>query len=75
MRSVFRTSLGKPDATPKDPPPREVARYSFSEKVQWMNPLRGTVGPTEQERVDAMAIGGLRNTADSVCRLTFSAKF
>lgn len=46
--SVSRSSLGKSAVTPKDPPPRPVARYSFSEKVQWMKPLRGTVGRTAE---------------------------
>ena len=40
-----------------------------------MTPLRGIVGPTAKEPADALIIGGLRNTADSVSRLTCSAKF
>lgn len=73
--SVARLSLGKSADTPKDPPPPPVARYSYSEKVQWMTPLRGPVAPTAKEEADALAIGGLRNTADSVSRLTYSAEF
>lgn len=40
-----------------------------------MNPLRGTAGPTDKERADATAIGGLRNSADSVSRRAISAEF
>ena len=33
------------------------------------------MGLTAKEAADALAIGGLRNTAESVSRLTYSAKF
>ena len=33
------------------------------------------MGPTDKEIADDMAIGGLRNTAASVSRLTYSASF
>ena len=75
ISSTIRTSRGKSVDATKETPPKPVARSSFSEKVQWMNPLRGTVGPTAKEAADALAIGGLRNTADSVSRLSYSVKF
>ena len=45
------------------------------EKVQWQQQLRGIVGPTDKEIADDMAIGGLRNTAASVSRLTYFVSF
>ena len=33
------------------------------------------MAPTAKEEADALAIGGLRKTADSVSRLTYSAAF
>ena len=50
-------------------------RYShgFSEKVVWLDPLRGRWEPTDKEAADALAIGGLRDAAASLDKLTFSA--
>ena len=55
--------------------PVKKARFSFTEKIQWRDPLRGVVGPTDMELADERAIGGLRNTAESVGRLSYSAAF
>ena len=50
-------------------------RYSFSEKVTFTQPLRGTIPLTDKEIADRMAIGGLRNAPDSVSRLHTVAAF
>ena len=50
-------------------------RYSFSERIVWTEPLRGRIDPTDKEKQDALAIGGLRNAADSVSRLHTVAAF
>ena len=47
----------------------------FYERVQWQQQLRGITGPTEKEIADDLAIGGLRNTAETVSRLSYSAEF
>ena len=52
-------------------------RYShgFAEKIVWRDPLRGALVPTDKEAADELAIGGLRDTAASVARLTQTAEF
>ena len=50
-------------------------RCSFSEKVTFTQPLRGTIPLTDKEIADKMAIGGLRNAPDSVSRLQTVAAF
>ena len=54
------------------------ARFKFAEKVRWSQRARGLVEPTDREKEDALAIGGLRDTAHSVSRLhlveTFGAQ-
>ena len=40
-----------------------------------MDPLRGILTPTDKEAADALAIGGLRDAADSVGRLHMVAAF
>ena len=47
----------------------------IKEKFVGSNPLRGVLLPTDKEQADALAIGGLRNSADSVARLSFTAAF
>ena len=42
------------------------ARFSFTEKTSWRNPLRSVVSPTETEAAGRLAIGGLRDAAESV---------
>ena len=44
-------------------------RFRFTEQIIWTEPLRGTTPLTEKEIANNLAIGGLRNTADSVSRL------
>ena len=44
-------------------------RFSFAERITWSEPLRGTIPLTDKEIADNLAIGGLRNAADSVDRL------
>lgn len=51
------------------------ARLRFSERITWLEPLRGAIQPTDKETADAHAIGGLRNAADSVGRLHRVAEF
>ena len=50
-------------------------RYShgFSESIVWLDLHRGRVEPTDKESADAPAIGGLRDAAASLDKLTFSA--
>ena len=45
------------------------------ERVQWQQQLRSISGPPEKEIADDVAIGGLRNTAETVSRLSYSAEF
>ena len=56
-----------------DRTPLARARYSFSEKIRWQDPMGGQDKPTDRETADALAIGGLRNAAGSVSRLHFLA--
>jgi len=49
--------------------------HGFAEKIVWRDPLRGVIQPTEKEAADEIAIGGLRDTAASVSRLTATAEF
>ena len=60
----------KPKSTPET-----VARFSFSEQIAWQNPLAGPLEPTEREKADKMAIGGMRNTSESVGKLSFLSQF
>lgn len=50
-------------------------RFSFTEQIIWTEPLRGTIPLTEKEIADNLAIGGPRNTADSVGRLHVVKEF
>lgn len=50
-------------------------RFSFSEQIIWTEPLCGAIPLTEKEIADNIAIGGLRNTAESVGRLHMVAQF
>ena len=49
--------------------------HGFAEKIVWRDPLRGALQPTDKESADERAIGGLRDTAASVSRLTKTAAF
>lgn len=51
--------------------------HPFRERIHWKNPLRGNgnTGPTEKEKAYIIAIGGLRNSAATFTRLTYSAQF
>ena len=51
--------------------------HPFRERIHWKNPLRGieNTGPTEKEKADHIAIAGLRNSAATLTRLTYSAQF
>ena len=53
----------------------KVARYSFSERITWLEPRLGYVPPTDKEVEDNLAIGGLRNAPASVARLHTVAAF
>jgi len=53
----------------------KVARFSFSEKINWLEPQQGYIPPTEKELEDSMAIGGLRSAPAAVARLHTVAAF
>ena len=46
------------------------ARFSFSEKLSWLEPRLGYVPLTDKEIAGDLAIGGLRNAPASVARWT-----
>jgi hypothetical protein len=46
-----------------------VAPRNFSETIEWRQRLRGTVEIDDKSKADLLAIGGLRNAAESVSRL------
>ena len=50
------------------------AQRIFRERMRWRNPLRGNIQATYKEEADALAIGGLRNIAESVGGLSFVAE-
>ena len=60
-------------AAPEEPAAR--AQAVFKESVYWRDPLRGAIQPTEKEQADAMAIGGLRNTSESIGRLSYTVDY
>ena len=47
----------------------QKARFSFSEKITWLEPRMGYIPPTEKEVQDDLAIGGLHNAPNAVARL------
>ena len=47
----------------------------FKEKIHWTEPLRGHHHCTEKELEDNLAIGGLRDAANSVGRLHLVSQF
>jgi len=53
----------------------EAASFGFKEEISWKNQLCGFVPPTEKEQADKMAIGGLRDAATSVGKLSAVATF
>ena len=55
--------------------PAAKAQAIFKESVHWRDPLRGAIQPTEKEQADARAIGGLRNTSESLGKLSFTANY
>ena len=55
--------------------PKLKYSHGFSEKIVWLDPLRGRLQPTDKEAADALAIGGLRDAAASLEKLTYSASF
>ena len=78
--SILRPAqLSLTDAAPNSTEAAEAklnrARFSFKEQISWLEPLRGTIQPTDKEAADNLAIGGLRNTAASVGRLHMVAAF
>jgi hypothetical protein len=60
-------------------PPTELdaerAHVNHAEKVTWTRRLRGDVGPTDKEAAGDLGIGGMKDTAASVARLTYSQQF
>ena len=59
----------------KKQPPATRAQAAFKESIDWRNPLRGALQPTEKEAADFKAIGGLRNTSESLSRLSFVSAY
>ena len=55
--------------TDKPAEQQAAARYSFNERITWKTPLRGLIPHTEKDAADHLAVGGLRDAADSVGRL------
>ena len=53
----------------------KAARFNMKENISWKNRLCGFVPPTEKEEADRLAIGGLRDAAASVGRLSTVAAF
>ena len=51
------------------------ARFSFSEKITWLEPRLGYVPPTDKEIEDDLAIGGLRNAPAAVAKLHTVSSF
>ena len=72
-------SIGKPvaitSAADKNDDRLAKAQFSLIEKISWRNQLRGIVSPIEKEAADRLAIGGLRDAAESVGRLHAVASF
>lgn len=56
-------------------PDCKKARSTFTEKIQWRDSLHGAIGPTDKEQADDLANGGLRNTARTLSRLSYSVEF
>jgi len=52
-----------------------MVHSSFKEKVHWRDPLKGALEPTDKDKADAAAIGGLRNTSESLGKLSFTAAY
>jgi hypothetical protein len=61
-----KQSLKRPSPVILDKAP---AHRTFTEAIAWRQRLRGIVEPDAKEMADMLAIGGLRNAADSVGRL------
>ena len=62
-------------ARPAPEQPAIKAQAVFRESVHWRDPLRGAMEPTEKEQADAKEIGGLRNSSESFCRLSFTSAY
>jgi hypothetical protein len=72
--SVQRTTSHKVRKVSKDDTFAK-ARFSFSEKITWLEPRMGHLPPTDKEIEDDLAIGGLRNAPAAVARLHKVATF
>ena len=56
--------------------PMARVQAAFKENRTRRDPLRGAVRPTNKEEADTMAaISGLRNTAESVSRLSYLSEY
>ena len=55
--------------------PKLCYSNGFVEKIEWRDPLRGPIDLTDKEKADALAIGGMRDAAASLEKLTYSAEF
>ena len=55
--------------------PAIKAQAVLRESVRWRDPLQGAMEPTEKEQADAKAVGGLRNTSESLGRLSFTSAY
>ena len=62
-------------ARPNLEQPAAKAHSAFKETLQWRDPLKGLVEPTDKDKADDASIGGLRNTSDAISKLSFTAAY
>ena len=62
-------------ARPNPEQPAAKAHAAFKETLQWRDPLKGLLEPTDKDKADDASIGGLRNTSDALSKLSFTAAY
>ena len=62
-------------ARPLAEQPAIKAHASFKETLQWRDPLKGLMEPTDKDKADDASIGGLRNTVEALTKLSFTAAY
>ena len=55
--------------------PAVKAQATFRESVHWQDPFRGAMEPADKEQANAKAIGGFRNTSESLDRLSSTSAY
>ena len=53
-------------ARPNPEQPAAKAHAAFKDKLQWRDPLKGMLEPTDKDKADAASIGGLRNKSEAL---------